>query len=1096
MDNNLNLNEEYPMITDTFEDLGINESDLIKGPTPIPPSRVRQISPTDTLRLSPRSFDIVGKGKTVYEWQEIHRKHFPWWIYASTGIFCRAGEQIKIRVHGNRGIDAFIGTRLMPYNFTPQPRWLTPGLNTISDSKAGLLYFSVEHTGTISVEVVSGGVASPRFILGVHTLNDFSTMVNTMPESGLIELESERTYIAAKRQNVNNGDPITLLKTFDESVVLGDQISGLSPNNPLERDKPDPHKLAFIETTGFFAAGLAFYYGTGYNSQTMANMLMANLYKSKDHAWAAWHEHGHMRQQPAWMWHNLTEMTVDIYSMYISRAFGNESKLEARNEYARAQDFRNKQNPNFDEEQNAATKLVMFWQLALAFGDNFYPRLHKLYRALPLNEVPKANSGEIGKQAFIYMASLAANRNLRPFFEKWGITLSQATIVQISKLPPLVSQIWNGRDNAKIIEYIIPDNAPLPNPLPESTPPLQTLNGNQGTIITSLNQNSVIDASGTNTVIQTANGSSNQLFEFTLVGGNDIYIIKSVGKNQYLAESGQNIILASSQASATRWRIIPNIQLLVGIVSYELQSTSSNLMIDLAGSSTTNGTKVGTWTKNNGANQSFLIKLTNEVIPLPPPITQPAGLLANSINADSVSLNWSAVSGAIRYDVYRNTSPTDLSIVGSSAAPNYTDLKVKPQTTYYYHVTAINQSNQISAPSGTLQVTTPIIEQPMLTPPTGLLTSSVAHDRVALTWMPVSGATRFDVYRGTSLTNLSIIGSSALGNYLDTTIKPQSTYYYNVTAVNSLNQASNPSETITVNTPSIEPPISLGVLATPTNLEITNQTANSITIRWNSPQDTSSIMKYEVFRNGIKVSEVPVTAPHVYVDSGLLPNTNYSYTVRSAGVSENSNKATATTPGQTPAPTLQPPTNIRENGKTANSINIAWAHPSSATGIQGYIIYRNNSPVGNVPLSQTNYNDTGLIANTTYSYRVASFGPPSQEATSGSINITTNSAQPPSTGLFFYQIAGEGGSQQMLSVRNASGNNVSSGFKLKIDYTGGGAPNIQWPADFTTGLNGNINAIVREALTTGKTLSIPIGQTNSNTRITNVFVNDIQATKE
>ncbi len=36
--------------------------------------------------------------------------------------------------------------------------------------------------------------------------------------------------------------------------------------------------------------------------------------------WGPWHEAGHQRQQ-TWKWSGLTEVTVNIYSMAVQRAF-------------------------------------------------------------------------------------------------------------------------------------------------------------------------------------------------------------------------------------------------------------------------------------------------------------------------------------------------------------------------------------------------------------------------------------------------------------------------------------------------------------------------------------------------------------------------------------------------------------------------------------------------------------------------------------------------------------------------------------------------------------------------------------------------------
>ena len=60
----------------------------------------------------------------------------------------------------------------------------------------------------------------------------------------------------------------------------------------------------------------------------------------------------------------------------------------------------------------------MFWQLELAFGEDFYPNLHKMYQErttiFPPTEQEK-------RQYFVVGDFKISGQNLQPFFEKWGI---------------------------------------------------------------------------------------------------------------------------------------------------------------------------------------------------------------------------------------------------------------------------------------------------------------------------------------------------------------------------------------------------------------------------------------------------------------------------------------------------------------------------------------------------------------------------------------------------------------------------------------------------------------------------------------------------
>lgn len=78
----------------------------------------------------------------------------------------------------------------------------------------------------------------------------------------------------------------------------------------------------------------------------------------------------------------------------------------------------------------------------------------------------------------------------------------------------------------------------------------------------------------------------------------------------------------------------------------------------------------------------------------------PTGLAVSSTTSTSVSLGWSASSGATSYSVFRNGVS-----VGSSTSTSYTDSGLNASTTYSYYVEAVNSAGT-SAPSSTVSATT------------------------------------------------------------------------------------------------------------------------------------------------------------------------------------------------------------------------------------------------------------------------------------------------------------------------------------------------------------------------------------------------------
>ncbi|WP_202128503.1 lytic polysaccharide monooxygenase [Paenibacillus dendrobii] len=83
------------------------------------------------------------------------------------------------------------------------------------------------------------------------------------------------------------------------------------------------------------------------------------------------------------------------------------------------------------------------------------------------------------------------------------------------------------------------------------------------------------------------------------------------------------------------------------------------------------------------------------------PLPAPLNLIASAVTDNSVSLNWSSVTGAVSYQIYRNNVS-----VGTSTATSYTQTGLSSGTTYNYTVVAIDSSGHSSPASAALSVKT------------------------------------------------------------------------------------------------------------------------------------------------------------------------------------------------------------------------------------------------------------------------------------------------------------------------------------------------------------------------------------------------------
>ncbi|XDZ00660.1 M60 family metallopeptidase [Bacillus manliponensis] len=410
---------------------------------------------SQTQVATERIFYIEGKGD-VHEIKNAHRRQFAFSPYEPTGLYASPNEKITIQVEGTQNIQAYIGAYgydagWREYGTKIKSFILHPGENTIENPYGGIIYFhNPQQGGTVKAEIKTGGIPIPYFVLGKHTKQDLITMLDMYPNAHAVELKGERSLVTASPERVkkyllgSGTDPTELLKKIDESVRIQDKVDGLS------EEQADKHYIAFTEDNHTSAYMYANNYATSYVEDAIQCVL--NVKEFTDNGWGPWHEMGHQRQQTPWMWNGLVEVTTNIYSLFTQRAFGQPSNLYNEGAYEKAFTYLNKtqSEKNYNDIDGFFVKLVMFWQLDLAFGEEFYPNLHKLYRELPDSQLPQTSEEKM--QGFMYNASEIANHNLLPFFDKWGLIATTETRQKIENLhlPKLNAPIWEATDLKRV----------------------------------------------------------------------------------------------------------------------------------------------------------------------------------------------------------------------------------------------------------------------------------------------------------------------------------------------------------------------------------------------------------------------------------------------------------------------------------------------------------------------------------------------------------------------------------------------------------------------------------------------------------------------
>jgi hypothetical protein len=401
-----------------------------KTTAPEPVTPVTPVTPTVKVELKTAD-STIEIFETVSGAKEAERlaQNFPASDFSTTGFYLPAFRPMEVEVtqiNGNTQPTLLVGTySRYESKWNPTSYTLKNGVNTITDASGGILYlrFNNENpSSSVKVRFISGMKPIPYFQLGKTLQADWVKMVDNITDVPDVQLVGKKTIITFSLANAKlykNDDQEALIKKADRVIAIEDSISGLYGNDPI--DQPNVHKYLMTESDhpGYLMA--ATFYRTWYGSTTGG---VASILKADNLSWGPWHELGHMHQQGAWTWSELTEVTVNIYSIAVEKAFGiTPTRLTSQNEWNNA--FNYLANAEGVRNYNASNtsvwvRLCMFQQLKLAFGENFYQELHRQAR----RETIKPLTTDAKMRWFMLKACSISGKNLSAFFKKWGMNLS------------------------------------------------------------------------------------------------------------------------------------------------------------------------------------------------------------------------------------------------------------------------------------------------------------------------------------------------------------------------------------------------------------------------------------------------------------------------------------------------------------------------------------------------------------------------------------------------------------------------------------------------------------------------------------------------
>jgi len=432
-------------------------------------------------------------------------------------------------------------------------------------------------------------------------------------------------------------------------------------------------------------------------------------------------------------------------------------------------------------------------------------------------------------------------------------------------------------------------------------------------------------------------------------------------------------------------------------VTYRVYSRGIQILTSLTGTSTTisNLTAGTTYSFTVAAvdaaglsSQSTALSVTTAATtPCTVAPAVPTGLAAPSKTNTSANLTWNAATAPAGCSVTYRVYSRGIQILTGLTSTSATVSGLTAGTTYSFTVAAVDAAG-ISSQSAALAVTTASACAATPAVPTGLASSSQTTSSVNLSWNtvtpPAGCSVTYRVYsRGIQILT-GLTGTSTTINNLTA----NTSYSFTVAAVDAAGLSSQ-STALVVSTQGT----CTAAPAVPTGLTSPSQTTSSVNLTWSAvtaPANCS--VTYNVYKDGALALTVPTTSATI---TGLTAGSTYSFTVAAvdaAGVSSQGSALSLKIPGTcSAAPAV--PTGLASPSQGSSSADLTWnAVTAPAYCNVTYNIYKDGV------LAQTAVSASatisGLTANTTYSFTVASVDAAGTSSQGAALSVKTSGGNP------------------------------------------------------------------------------------------------------
>lgn len=368
----------------------------------------------------------------------------PYW--QSTGLYAIPGQPITVTVPDiavDNGLSVRIGChsdqlwRLDAWSRAPDicsRRPIQSEETQAVNAFGGLVYLETPRDwSTPPFRVaIAGAVPAPHYVHGVTPIDQWRQSIRQLP-APWAELQTDKVILTLPSEVIRDlDDPEQLMSFWDDIMDRYMELLGLPP----ERRRVE----RFVSDLQISAG----YMHSGYPLMTMLDitttMVDIDRIRGNRHhgVWGLFHEIGHNHQHSDWTFAGTTEVTVNLFSLYLmdkicGLPLGGHPSVTPQARTRSMQNHFAKGSPFDQWKSSPFLALAMYMQMIERFGWEPFTQVFTQYRGLAEDERPKSDDQK--RDQWLIRFSRAVQHDLGPFFHAWGVPVSDAARAAIADLP-------------------------------------------------------------------------------------------------------------------------------------------------------------------------------------------------------------------------------------------------------------------------------------------------------------------------------------------------------------------------------------------------------------------------------------------------------------------------------------------------------------------------------------------------------------------------------------------------------------------------------------------------------------------------------------